>query len=85
MNFDDFEYDQFEGTKTCGTYLISVVTWGFTPKVGVWLVSYTGGDLSYNAITNIVNPSDATVTVQIVNNKKIQVVSSGKVTISTLN
>lgn len=85
MTFNDFEYAQFDGTKTCGTYLISVVTWGFTPKVGVWLVSYTGGDLSYNDITNIVNPSDATVTVQIVNNKKIQVVSSGKVTISTLN
>jgi len=83
MTFDDFEYAQFDGTKTCGTYLISVVTWGFTPQVGLWIVSYTGGDLSYNDITNIVNPSAATV--QMVNSKKIQVTASGKVTISTLN
>ena len=86
MQFSDFTYAQFTDTQTCGTYLVSVVTWGYTPKHGLWVVSYSGGNRSYTALTNIVGADAATVSVVTDDGTPyIQVVASGKVTISTLN
>lgn len=86
MKMSDFVYSQFDGTSTCGTYLISVVTWSTTPKHGLWIVSYSGGARSYAVLSNIVNPDAATVAVVTnVSDPYIEVTTSGKVTISTLN
>ena len=88
MQFSDFKYAQFTDseTQTCGTYLVSVVTWGYTPKHGLWIVSYSGGNRTYTALTNIVGADAATVSVVTDDGTPyIQVVASGKVAISTLN
>lgn len=87
MKTSDFLYSQFNAsTSKCGTYLISVVTWGVTPKQGLWIVSYSGSVLSYAVLTNIVGSDAANVSVVTdVNDPYIEVTASGKVTISTLN
>lgn len=86
MQFSDFKYAQFGDSESVGTYLISVVTWAFTPKHGLWIVSYSGGNRSYTTVTNIVGADAATVSVVTDDGTPyIQVVASGKVTISTLN
>lgn len=82
MKTDDFYYSQLDGTKTAGSYLVSIVIWNTTPRHELWLVSFTGGNTSYAIATkilgneNALTVSDGVITIG---------PTTGKITISTLH
>lgn len=67
----------FGDKRSCGVYLIYIVSWGASPVLSVYAAYYSGGVTTYSAITKIAG-ADATVSVS---GDTISVTSSGKIQI----
>ena len=70
------------GSGSCMTYLIMIVTWGTSPSQSMYALSISGGNLNYSTLTKVFG-ADANVTYDNTTHK-IQVVSTGRVTIYAL-
>ena len=70
------------GSGSCMTYLIMIVTWGTSPSQSMYALSISGGNLNYSTLTKVFG-ADANVTYNSTTHI-IQVVSTGRVTIYAL-
>ena len=80
MSFDDINNNESDGewgAKTCGLYMVYIITWSTTPAISVYSVAYSGGQLNQASVVKI-GGADATVSVD---NGTISITSSGKVEI----
>lgn len=62
MERSDFINKFSAPVTSCGTYLISVVSWSTTPTFSLYTVSYSGGVTTYTNITKIAG-GDLTITI----------------------
>lgn len=80
MSTSDFIGTSTENSK-CGTYIITNVSWGTSPKFSMYAVSYSGGVLSYKNITKIAGED---INVNVDTNNNITCTVSGKLCIYAL-
>ena len=72
----------------CGTYLVMVVPWGYTPTPSLYAISYSGGNVNYSVVNKIFGADisfamDSENPTHLANNT-ITFTASGKVTIYTI-